>query len=196
MFRILSFNSSDFTSPFTVINQSSIVDSAINAYRSGEVVEIKQPLAESLKSTVTSVLSSTSTQIDQENEDENKSENEKESEKESENNSEAESEASPVESPQLPIYEPSERAKLGKELEDTMSSGEEVPEKLIIDLLVNALQDRNPTTHFVLVGSYNLTKISRHNHLRFRSCKIVLKTGCPGVVLAPEFENRHEKFEG
>ena len=140
-----------------MINQSCIVDNAINAYRSGEVVEIRQPLAESLKSTVTSVLSSTSTQIDQENEDENKSENEKESEKESENNSEAESEASPVESPQLPMYEPSERAKLGKELEDTMSSGEEVPEQLIIDLLVNALQDRNYIHHFT--GSYNLTKV-------------------------------------
>ena len=112
------------------------MDEAISAYHSGEVVEIKQPVAESPKSTVTPVLSSTSTQLSQENEDENKSENEKESE----NNSEAEIEDSPVESPQLPMYEPSERAKLGKELEDTMSAGEQVPEQLIIDLLVNALQ--------------------------------------------------------
>ena len=70
------------------------------------------------------------------------------------------------------MYEPSERARLGKELEDTMSSGEEVPEQLIVDLLVNALQDLDHFDHLKIIYIRN---DSRDPLLRMYQLKTV---GC------------------
>ena len=106
----------------TVLNQDQIVREAIAAHQNGEVVQVK---CEPETAPATAAQSSVSVEISSDNLD---------------NTNEEKEPITEITDIDIPCYEASNRAKLGKEIEEIMLSGKQVPENLIIDLLQEKLR--------------------------------------------------------